>query len=87
MERNHILGMQHSKIGSKTTMNFQPIDLDKIFKCIKSKTRSTSTQGKEFSIRKVTISGLDKLQSKGRLILEKTKKIVIKDCIRFITEV
>ena len=71
MEKKYVLGMQHSKIGAKTTMNFQPIDVGHIFKCIKSKTRSTYAQETDFLLIKLTISELYKLQSEDRLILEK----------------
>ena len=32
MRRNFVLGMQYNKIGAKTTMNYQPMDLGKFFK-------------------------------------------------------
>ena len=60
-------------------MNFQPMDLCKIFKYIKSKTRTTTTQGTDFPLRKVMTTLLDKLQREGRLILVKIKRLVITD--------
>ena len=71
MERNYILGTQHIKTGANTTMNFQPMNLSKIFKCAKSKTRSSSTQGTDCPLGKVTMSVLEKLQGQDRLMLEK----------------
>ena len=44
MERNYVLGMQCSNIRATTTINFQPMDFGKLFKCIKSKTRPTTTK-------------------------------------------
>ena len=62
IDKNCVLGMQCSKIGAKSTMNFQPIDLGKIFKFIKSKTRSITIQGKDYPLIKKMTTGLDKLQ-------------------------
>ena len=56
IERNYILGMQHSKIGAKTTMDFQPIGLGKISKCVKFKIRSTSMQVTDCLLRKSMIT-------------------------------
>ena len=41
MEINYVLGMQHRKIGAKTTMEFEPMDLGEFCKCITSKTIPT----------------------------------------------
>ena len=79
VERNYVLGIECSKIGAKTTINFQPMCLGKFLKCVKSKTRSTSVERKEVPIRKVTILGVDELQREGRLILTRMKKIAITD--------
>lgn len=81
MRRNYVLGMAYSKIGAKTTMNYQPMDLGKFFKCIKSKTRTTTTQGTDCPLRKVMIAGLADLQHQGLLILPKMKRLAITDCV------
>ena len=80
MERSHVLGMQHRKIRAKTTMNVQPMDLGKKFKCIKSENKSISTQETDCSLRKVMTAGLDNFQNEGRFILVKTKRICATDC-------
>ena len=81
MERNHRLGLQYNKIGAKTTMNFQPMDLGKFFKIIKYKTRTVTTDGTNCPLRKVMQAGCKTLHDDGRLMLSEKKRLAIIDCV------
>ena len=71
--------MYHNKISAKTTMNLQPIDLRNFSKIIKSKSRTITTDGTYFPLRKVMQKGHKKLYDYGRLKLFEKKMLSIID--------
>ena len=80
MEKNFSRRLLYAKIGAKTTMCFQPMDVGPFFKIIRYETRHCTTKDTDDPLRKTLEVGFSGLKSRGFVVLSPRKLSAIIDC-------
>ena len=80
MEKNFSRRLLYAKIGAKTTMCYQPMDVGPFFKIIRYETRHCTTKDTDDPLRKTLEVGFSGLKSRGFVVLSPRKLSAIIDC-------